>query len=54
MAKKHHPANRYERMRIKEIKDEHTTGRSSRLWRKTRETETVKELDDEIITEQIR
>lgn len=52
--KKKHPANRYERMRIKEIKDEHTTGRSSRLWRKVRETETVKELDDEIITEQIR
>lgn len=63
MTKKHHPSNRYERMKIKEIKDVNvTTGRSGRLRRKAREIETVKELlfeqrkelEDEVFTEQVR
>jgi hypothetical protein len=55
LTKKKHPSNRYERLKIKEIKDhEHQTGRPGRLWRKAKETEEAKELDHELRDEQIR
>lgn len=55
VTKQKHPSNRYERLRIKEIKDhEHQTGRPGRLWRKAKETEEAKELDHELRDEQVR
>ena len=48
MTKIKHPSNRYERLRIKEIKDEKTTGQPSGLRRRAREAEEARELEHEL------
>lgn len=51
-----HPSNRYERLKIKEIKDEKPTGRPGRLRRRAQETEEVEgqELDHELREVEVR
>lgn len=48
MSKTKHPSNRYERMRIKEIKDETRKGRTGGLRHKAQEAVVAEELDHEL------